>query len=99
MVNIQADLYEEFYKLVQAGDEAVARKFLHDRFAEFPSDMQEEILFAVFQEAVLARADALKGITSIKKQGLDALAKLAKMKSDLQNEVKIIDLKNTLGAK
>lgn|SRR3990167_3318053 len=99
MANIQADLYEEFYKLVQAGDEAVARKFLHDRFAEFSSDMQEEILFAVFQEAVLARANALKGITDIKQKGMDALAKLAKMKSDLQNEVKIIDLKNTLGAK
>lgn len=98
MTHTEQDLYTDFYKLVQAGDESSAREFLTEHFADIPSDMQEEMLFASFKDAVNAQAEAVRSIASIQKKGLNALKELVKTKKDLQTESKILDIKKTIGA-
>ena len=95
---ITTELYEEFLRLAEAGDENAARAFLTDRYKDFPEEMQEKVMFAFFSEAVTKRAAEIEGVTKIQQEGMEMLTKLIAEKKKLEDQLRIDDLKKTLGA-
>ena len=52
MATTTLDIYNQFVEVLNEGDEGKARQFLVDKFAEFPEEVQGEILTGFFEEAL-----------------------------------------------
>ena len=72
-------------RLVEAGDEKMLERFVLDNFAKLPEDAQKEMLFAFYADALEKEADSAV-ISTIQKEGLDALEKLEWIKIALQEK-------------
>ncbi len=93
------ELYDQFLQIARAGDEEAAKKFLADHLNEFPEETRNEILFAFYEQAVLKQADEVATDVAMKQEGLEALTVLEKAQKDIDNEIRIEELKEGLGAK
>lgn len=90
------DLYNEFLVYVNKNDEEGARKFLTDNFTKFPEEVQEELTFAFFEEALFDETKGIPEIAELQKQGLDAMSKIDKAKKILEDKAKIESLRSKL---
>lgn len=96
MNNTFSDLYNEFLVYVDKDDEAGARKFLIDNLQKFPEEVQDKLIFAFFEEALLDETKGMKDIAEVQKQGLDAMSQIDKAKKILEDKKKIEDLRSSL---
>ncbi|MEI8174602.1 MAG: hypothetical protein WCG28_01480 [bacterium] len=90
------DLYNQFMVFVEKDDEAGARKFLVDNLQKFPEEMQEKLTFAFFEEALMDKTKGMKEIAEMQKEGLEAMGKIDKAKKNLEDQIKIKNLKDKL---
>jgi hypothetical protein len=90
-------LYNEFQKLVEAGDETAARTFLKDHLSEFPADAQNKILFAFFEESLNKRADIIADNGQLQEQSMDLLKKIETAKTTLTDQKKTDDVRAKMG--
>ncbi len=81
---------------VEKDDEAGARKFLVDNLQKFPEEMQEKLTFAFFEEALMDKTKGMKEIAEMQKEGLEAMGKIDKAKKNLEDQIKIKNLKDKL---
>ena len=91
------ELYNEFLRISESGDEGAARAFLTERLAEFPEETRDEIVLAFFEEALLKNADAIQAKAAIQQEGMDALLEIQKAKREFESNARIDELKGTLG--
>ncbi len=92
-------LYEEFLKIADSGDEAAAQKFLSDHLAEFPENVQEELIFAFMKDAYIKRGQAIEENAQLQQQGLKAIEEMVAEKKVIEEEGKIGEIKEGLGIK
>jgi len=92
------ELYDEFLRISDTGDEAAARGFLSEHLAEFPEETRDAILFASFEEALLKHAEAIRGNAALQQEGLDAFSGLQHTKNEIERKARIDELKGNLGA-
>jgi hypothetical protein len=95
MPNINS-LYEEFFALVESGDEAKVREFIVAHFKEFPEDVQDKLTFVFFEEALSANAEDSGVVSDFKNTGLNLLQEMDKVKKDLEDKIKVLDIKSSL---
>ncbi len=93
------ELYDEYKRIVDAGNEAAAQKFLADHLAEFPEETRNEILFALFEKAVSSKVAEEEADIALKQAGLETIKALEKELKDVDNQIRIEELKEGLGAK
>jgi hypothetical protein len=91
------DLYNQFYEIVQSGDEAKVRAFVFDHFKEFPESVQEQLTFAFFEEALTKESSDAAAVADFKAKGLEFLRDASKAKAMLEDEAKVADTKAGLG--
>ncbi len=89
-------LYNEFARLVELGDEAKVRQFVVDHFQEFPEDIQGKLTLAFFEEALSNEAETTGSVSSIKDAGASALQDMVKIKGELEDKLKVINIKEDL---
>ncbi|KKR62133.1 hypothetical protein A2643_02095 [Candidatus Nomurabacteria bacterium RIFCSPHIGHO2_01_FULL_39_220] len=90
------NLYNEFLAYADKGDESGARKFLVDNLTKFPQEVQDKLIFAFFEEALMDETKGMKEIAEIQKQGLAAMSQIDKAKRILEDKIKEKDLRDKL---
>ena len=90
------NLYNEFLAYADKGDESGARKFLVDNLTKFPQEVQDKLIFAFFEEALMDETKGMKEIAEIQKQGLAAMSQIDKAKKILEDKIKEKDLRDKL---
>lgn len=93
------ELYDQFRQISETGDEEAAKKFLEQHLNEFPEETRDEILFALFEDSLVQQANAVNENTLLKEHGIAALDTLQSAKKELENDLRVEELKDTLGAK
>lgn len=96
MNNTFSELYNEFMVYAEKGDEAGAKQFLLDNFNKFPEELQDKLTFVFFEEALASEAEKVRGVAEIQKEGLEAMSQLEKMKKSLEEQIKVLDIKEDL---
>jgi len=77
-----------------AGDEAHAWVLAHAQ--EFPEEVRDEIVFQFSVDAMLKDSAETSAIDAMKKQGLEAMDAIERIKSQLQDRLRVLDLKDQL---
>lgn len=90
------DLYNEFLTFVDKNDEQGARDFLIKNLQKFPTEIQDKLTFAFFEEALINEAEGIKNVAEIQTQGIDALNQISKAKKILEEEKQVEDLRSKL---
>lgn len=85
-------LYDEFYAILQEGDEVQARQFLTAHFAEFPQNVQDDLLAAFFEEVMETSAEEAAAINSAAEDTVAATQTLQKAKRILDDKLKAAEL-------
>ncbi len=93
----QNDLYNQFYAVVQKGDEEAAKAFIVEHFKEFPEAVQDKITFAFFEDALDKSVEEDGQMADFKGKGLEILEALGDVKKALEEEKKMQTVKQGLG--
>ncbi len=89
-------LYKEFLVLVEEGDEAKVRAFVVAHFKEFPEEVQDKLTLAFFEEALTSKTDGDAEVSNVMDYSLNLLREMGKAKSELEDEKKVIEVKQSL---
>lgn len=89
-------LYDEFFALVERGDEAAAKKFLVDNLKEFPQETQDTIIIAFLEEAMTKQASDDVAMAGFKKRGVEMIRQLEEEKETLGKKLKMAEIKESL---
>lgn len=90
------NIYDEFLKVADAGDEKASRDFLITYLKLFPEKEKAEIIAAFFEDAVKDDAGDITTIADFQKQALDAVEGLGIMKKKLEEKDKLLQIKETI---
>lgn len=93
---VSDELMKEFSEVVARGDEKAAREFLADNLKKFPQDVQDKIVGAFFEEALLQKAADSRAVADFQKEGLEAINDLEQGKKKLEDKAKLLDLKESI---
>lgn len=91
------EAYEKLIEVVNVGDEEKAKDYLTEHLNEFPEEIQNKIIFSFFEEAVASQAEEEEALNKFKKEGLESLNTLQKLKKGLEEDQKIQNLRKGLG--
>ncbi len=94
-----SELYDTFYGFVESGDEAGARSFLTEHLAEFPEETRNELISAFLTEAISGEAEVAQARAEIEKEALETVADIKGATKEIENQNRIAQLKEQLGAK
>jgi len=90
--------YETFLKLLASGNEAETLNFLEQHLKELPEDLQEKIVFTLFEDATMKELAQQQALSEVQTEGLDILGKLQNAKKMYEEAEQMESLKNTLSA-
>ena len=90
------DLSAQLQVLLEQGNEEEARKFINDHIDEFSPDTQQKIALALFEESLHELAAARTVRDDVQKQGLQAAAILDSGLKNLEDQLKINEIKKGL---
>lgn len=90
------DLHDQLQVLLEQGNEEGARKFIDDHIDEFSPDAQQKIALALFEETLDEQTAARAVRDSVQKQGLEAAAVLDSSLKNLEDQLKINEIKEKL---
>ncbi|MEK7480460.1 MAG: hypothetical protein AAB665_04215 [Patescibacteria group bacterium] len=93
------ELYDTFYGFMESGDEAGARSFLSEHLGEFPEATRNELISAFLTEAISEEAEVVRARAEIGKEALETVAEIQGAKKEIENQNRIIQLREQLGAK
>ena len=89
-------LYRDLNERFSSGSEEEARQFLSDHFREFPKDLQDSILLAVFDEALTKATDEQAVVTGLKEDAFADLGQISKLRQMLDDKLKLLDLEEKM---
>ena len=89
-------IYDEFIAQVERGDEQAARQLLIENIPNFPQELQDEIIFGLFEEGVLKAAKEGEVIANLQQQGLENLETLQRVRNKIEDQLKIIKVQREL---
>ena len=92
------ELYDEFVKIAETGDEASARAFFTEHIGEFPEETKNQLISAFLTEAISEEAEVLQARTEVQKEVIETLSDIQGAKKEIENQNRIIQLKEQLGA-
>jgi hypothetical protein len=90
--------YDQFLDILSEADEPKMLAFLETHLKELPEDLQEKVVFALFEDSVAKDIEQTEALASAQKEGLDILAKLQEAKKNYEEAQKIEAIKTGLGA-
>lgn len=93
---ISEDLYNEFLKVVEAGDEQKAKDFLVDHLEEFPKELQDNIIMAFFEEALSKEKTGSAAIKKFQSEGIKLMKELESEKSEVGAKAKLLQIKESI---
>jgi hypothetical protein len=90
------NIYDEFLKVADAGDELAAKDFLITYLKLFPEKEKTEIIAAFFDDAVKNGAADAIAVSDFQKQALETVDGLGVMKKKLEDKDKLLQIKETI---
>ena len=85
MTMTKEELREAIGRFLETGDEKVIEAFVLEHFAELPEDVQKELLFTFYADAL--EKEAGKGaISALQIEGLEAMDTLEAIKAALEKK-------------
>lgn len=90
------EIYGKFLTCLEARDETGARQLLVENIPNFPKELQDEILFGLFEEGVLRAAEEGKALAKMQQQGLQNLEALHQIQNKIKDRLKIIEVERTI---
>jgi hypothetical protein len=96
MALTHAELYDQFFKIVERGDQATARKFLIENLKQFPRETQDAIITAFLEDALVKKQADDAAVVDFRKEGLKMMDALQKGKKILEKQAKLTEIKENL---
>lgn len=96
MDEISESIRKEFSEVIARGNEQEAREFLAKNIKKFPREMQDEIIGAFFEEALVRKNAELRAIVDFRKQGVEMIEDLEHNKRKLEDKKKLLELKDSI---
>ena len=93
------ELYDEFMRIGETGDEAAIEQFLTAHLAEFPEETRDQIVSAYLKEALTQEADEIRARGDVEKELIEQLDDAKGARSEIENQQRIQDLQKQIGAK
>jgi hypothetical protein len=93
---IPENLLDQFFSIVDKGDEEKARKFLLDHLNEFPEESRDAIITAFVEDALTKEADGSVLMGALKKKGIEEAHSLSSFKKELEKQEKLLEIKKGL---
>lgn len=76
-------IYQKIRKVWQEGDEEKLKNFLIDNLLDFPQDIQEEIIFAFFEEALVKSLKEVENKIKFQERVAKVLDSIKKAKKEI----------------
>ena len=89
-------IYDKFLEAMEQNNESAARQLLIDNIPNFPQELQDEIMFGLFEEDVLRAAKEGEMIAKMQEQGLQNLEALVRVQKKIEDQLKINELNKKL---
>lgn len=86
------ELYKEFYKIMQEGDESKALEFLINNFNDLPEDIQREIVWYLFENVLIEQSE----LENIKNESLNMFKYFEKLRRIAENKKKEIEIRESI---
>ena len=93
MTTVLNNLYAEFLKVADRGNEQEIKDFLITNLKRFPQDEQDAIIAAFFDDALKTATDDARAIAKFQKEGLQAAENLEQLKQELKKKAKLLKTK------
>jgi hypothetical protein len=90
------NLYSTFLKLIESGDEQAGKDFLIEHLDEFPDEVRKSIILAFFEDALIRQDRTSQAFVDFEKQGLEAVNTAEKIRSALEKQGRLIEIKESL---
>lgn len=90
------NIYEEFFKVAEAGDEQAAKEFLLTYLKRFPQKEKDEIIAAFFEDALQESAGGATAAAEFQKQVIETVEGLEGMKKKLEDKDRLLQIKETI---
>lgn len=91
-------IYDQFIDLLSEGDESKMLAFLETHIKELPEDLQEKVIFALFEDSVNKNVEEGEALAAAQKEGSEILKKLQEAKKNYEEAQQIEALKAGMGA-
>ena len=97
MANIPfKDLYDEFIKIAERGDEQEARDFLIKHLNDFPEKVRKGLVLAFFEDAVATQAEDAALVSDFQNESVQALNDMTTLKKTLEDKGKLLEVKDSI---
>jgi hypothetical protein len=90
---IPAHLIDQFFAIIDKGDEEKARKFLLEHLKEFPEESKNAIIAAFVEEAITKQADGSALIAALKNEGLKTAHTMSTFKKEGEKQAELERIK------
>ncbi len=90
------NIYDEFLKVADGGDEQAAKDFLVAHLNSFPENERAEIVAAFFDDAAKSAAADTIAVADFQKQALETVDGLGAMKKKLEEKDNLLKIKETI---
>lgn len=88
--------YDQFLETLEQGDETAMITFLEAHLKELPEDLQEKIIFALFEDSVTKQLEQEEALATAQDEALDVLDKLYSAKKMYEEAQQVQTLKESL---
>lgn len=92
MTNNFSMLYTQFKDIVDKGTEQDAEKFLTDHMDEFPEEMKQGVIMALFEKGITEVATNQTAVQDFKQESVDTVHELEEGKRILDDKLKVLEL-------
>ena len=96
MENDFSALYAQLRDIMDNGTEEGARTFLLEHMNEFPEDLREKVVLALFEDGLKEAAANQSAVEDFKQEGVEIANELATGKRILDDKLKVMELQEKM---
>ena len=96
MENDFSALYAQFRDIMDNGTEEGARTFLLEHMNEFPEDLREKVVLALFEDGLKEAAANQSVVEDFKQEGVEIVNELETGKRILDDKLKVMELEEKM---
>ena len=96
MTNDFSALYAQFRDVMNKGTEEEARVFLLEHMNEFPKDLREKVVLALFEEGLHEAAANKAAVEEFQQEGIEIAHELEKGKRILDDRIRVLELEEKM---
>ena len=96
MENDFSALYAQFRDIMDNGTEEGARTFLFEHMNEFPEDLREKVVLALFEEGLAEAAANKAAVEEFQREGIEIVNELEKGKRILDDKIKVLEFEEKM---